>query len=137
MTLKREQILAADDLRTEEVHVPEWATAGDDVVVIRTLTGKERDKFEASMVRMGRNGKPEQNLANLRARLVILTAIDPDDNNLPIFSEKDIDFVGGKSAAALDRVFGAAQKLNGFSSGDVEALAEGFDGDQSESSTSD
>jgi hypothetical protein len=132
MVLKRDAILSANDLKIETVSVPEWG--GD--VAIRTLTGTERDKFEASMVRVTKSGKAEQNMENVRARLVVLCAIDPDDNNLPIFTEKDIPLLGAKSAAALDRVFSAAQRLNGFSDSDVEALAEGFDSGPSESSTS-
>lgn len=133
MVLKRDQILAADDLKTELVNVPEWG--GE--VCIKSLTGKERDKFEASMMKIGKNGKPEQNMENLRARLVVLTCIDPDDSNLPLFTDKDIEALGAKSAHALDRVFSAAQKLNGFTQEDVEALAEGFGNGQSEDSTSD
>jgi hypothetical protein len=132
MTSLRDKILAANDLVTETVRVDEW----DVDLTIRTLTGKERDKFEASMVKITKSGKPEQDIQNIRARLVQLCVIDPDDGNLPVFTEKDIPDLGGKSALALDKVFAAAQKLNGFTKEDVEALAEGFDSDPSESSTS-
>jgi hypothetical protein len=136
MALKREQILNADDLKVEYVKVPEWAQGGEDEVCIKMLTGTERDKFEASMVRVNKAGKPEQNLENLRARLIVLCAIDPDDNNLPLFTDDDIRSLGKKSAIALDRVFTAAQKLNGFTEEDIEELAEGFSSAPSESSTS-
>lgn len=136
MALKREQILQADDLKYDYVKVPEWATDGEDEVCIKMLTGTERDKFETSMVRVNRAGKPEQNLENLRARLIVKCAIDPDDNNLPLFTEDDVKSLGKKSAVALDRVFSAAQRLNGFTNADIEELSEGFDSAQSESSTS-
>lgn len=130
--LNREQILAADDMAYEEVEVPQWGGT----LTLKSLTGTERDKFEASMMVMNKGGKPSQNLENLRARLVVLCAIDRDDNDLPIFTHEDIKPLGKKSAAALDLVFSAAQELNGFTKADVEALTEGFDSDPSESSTS-
>lgn len=128
----RDRIIAKDDLKTDTVYVPQW----DETLTIKTLTGTQRDKFEASIVGMSKGGQPKQNMENIRARLVVLTVIDPDDNDLPAFTEKDIPELGKKSAAALDVVFAAAQKLNGFTKEDVEDLAKGFDSDPSESSTS-
>lgn len=123
-------ILAADDLKTEKV------TAWGHELTIKTLTGTERDKYEASMVEISKDGTPRQNMENIRARLAILCVIDPDDNDLPVFNEKDIPALGGKSARELDKVFAACQKLNGFTKEDVEELAKGFVSAPSESSTS-
>lgn len=126
----RDQILQADDLKNEPVKA--WGLD----LTIRTLTGTERDAFEASMVEVSKNGQAKQNIANIRARLVVLTVIDPDDNNLPVFTDADVEALGKKSALELDKVFSAAQKLNGFTKEDVEELAKGFDSAPSESSTS-
>lgn len=130
--LNREMILNADDMEYETVDVPKWG--GE--ITLKTLTGTVRDKFEASMIATSKSGQQTQNLDNLRARLIVLCAIDRDDNDLPIFTHEDIKPLGKKSAAALDLVFSAAQELNGFTKADVEALTEGFDSDPSESSTS-
>ena len=46
MTLTKDQILEANDLQSESVTVPEWG--GD--VLVRTMTGADRDAFEASMI---------------------------------------------------------------------------------------
>jgi len=129
--LSTDQILGADDLATEDVSVPEWG--GE--VRIKTLTGKQRDKFESSMVRINKAGKPEQNIENVRARLIQLCAIN--DEGLPLFTEKDIERLGAKSASNLDIVFAACQRLNGFTKEDIEDLAEGFGDAPSEDSTSD
>lgn len=126
----RDQILQSNDLKTETVNA--WGLD----LTIRTLSGTERDKFEASMVEVSKSGRPKQNIENIRARLVILTVIDPDDHNLPVFTDRDVAELGSKSALELDKVFAAAQKLNGFTKEDVEDLAKGFDSDPSESSTS-
>ncbi|WP_055563601.1 hypothetical protein [Streptomyces atriruber] len=129
MLLSREQILKADDLKTEDVPVPEWG--GD--VRIKTLKGKERDAFEQSMVET-KGGKQRQNLKNFRAKLIAKCVVN--ENGELMFSPPDIEPLGEKSAAALSRVFDACQKLNGFSESDVEELTEGFDDAPSEDSTS-
>ncbi len=117
MTLSKQQILDAADTKTERVHVPEWATDGDDEVLIQTMTGYARDAFESSIT--GKNGGV--NTTNIRAKLVAACLVD-DDGEL-MFAEKDVAKLGKKSAAALERVFAAAQKLNRISDGDVEELA--------------
>lgn len=111
--LSKEQILAADDNKTQVVEVPEWG--GE--VIIGTMSGYARDRFESSV--MGRNGG--MNMQNIRAKLVAATVID-EDGNL-VFNEKDIASLGRKSCAALDRVFAAAQKLNAIADEDIEDLA--------------
>jgi hypothetical protein len=127
--LTREQILAADDLKRETVPVPEWG--GD--VIVKSLTGAERDEFEDSVVRQ-RGKSRELNLRNARARLVSLSLVDEAGSRL--FSAGDVEQLGRKSAAALDRVFGAAQRLSGLTEQDVDELAKNSDSDQSDSSTS-
>lgn len=116
MILNREQILQAQDLKQEVVSVPEWG--GD--VIVRTLTGAERDQFEADMIQS--NGKVAgENLYNLRARLSSLCLVDESGRRL--FSDDDVKLLGAKSAHALQRVFEQAMKLNALSEGDVEELA--------------
>lgn len=128
--LSRDQILNADDLKTKDVHVPEWG--GE--VRIRALTGEERDRFEASTVQT-RGSKTKQNVENFRARLVSLCIINED--GLRTFSPPDVKALGKKSVAALQRVFNACNELNGLSDEDVEELTEGFEGEATEASTSD
>ena len=112
--LNRDTILKADDLPRELVEVPEW---GDGGVWVRTLKGCERDSFEQSLV----GKKQKMSLENVRARFAVLTICDESGTRL--FTDADAKALGDKSAAALDRVFAVAQRLNGFSSDDVEELA--------------
>lgn len=113
--LTRDAILGARDLPTEDVEVPEWGGT----VRVRGLTGTERDAFEQSIAR--RKGKNvELNLRNVRAKLVALSVVDEQGNR--IFSEADVDALGQKSAAALDRIFRVAQRLSGLTDEDVEEL---------------
>lgn len=111
--LNRDQILASEDLKTQIIDCPEWGGS----VKIQTMSGFSRDRFEASL--QGKNGGT--NLVNVRAKLAAACIVD--DQNVLMFDEKDIAKLGNKSAAALERVFVAAQKLNRISDGDVEDLA--------------
>ncbi|WP_063042116.1 MULTISPECIES: hypothetical protein [Nocardia] len=130
--LTKDAILAAEDLKFEEMHVPEWG--GD--VRLRTLTAKERDAFETGMVKINKKGQREDNLANLRARLVSLCMVD--EKGYRIFtSATDVEALGNKSIAALGRVFEKCQEMNAMTDEDVEELAEGFDQAPDESSSSD
>ena len=127
--LSKTAILAARDLQTEDVEVPEWGGA----VRVRSFTGRERDAFEASMVR-GDGKDRKVDLTNMRARLVGLTVIDETGQRL--FTDDEVDLLGAKSGAALDRVFAVAQKLNGLSGADVEELSKNSSGVPSAVSTS-
>lgn len=114
--LNRAEILAISDLKTEDVFVPEW----DAWVKVRSLNASERDHFEASTIQ--RKGKSVvTNLEHIRARLCLLCMVD--ENGERLFQEEDTFPLGGKSAAALDRVFQVAQRLNGLRDADIEELA--------------
>lgn len=112
--LNRAQILAPRELETEVVNVPEWG--GD--VIVRALTGTERDQFEAGFIKEG--GKGEMTLENTRARLVALSVVD--DSGQRLFGIDDIDLLGQQPAAALDRVFFVARRLSHLSNEDLAAL---------------
>lgn len=124
--MNKQAILDVDDLKTEDIEVPEWGGA----VRLRTLTGGERDKFEADSMTMNKKGTPQMNLVNMRARLVALCAVDEGGKRM--FSDSEVTRLGSKSALAINRLFDAARKLNGMTEEDVEELAEGFDEGQTE-----
>ncbi len=118
--LSRDQILQSDDLPRKEVLVPEWGGS----VFVRTMSGSERDRFEAAHLR-----NPEK---NFRARLAVLTVCD--DKGSPLFNDADIETLGAKSSSALTRIFEAASKLNRLSKEDYEDLGNGSAGIPSVSS---
>ncbi len=114
--LTREQILEAVDVGEELVAVPEW---GGTVRVVG-LTGDERDAFEAQLV-SERQGKTHIDLRQVRAKLA--AAAVRDEAGVRIFSQADVDALGRKSAAALQRVFKVAQRLSGLSDEEAAELA--------------
>jgi hypothetical protein len=111
MILSRDAILAAQDLKREEVAVPEWGGS----VLVRTMTGAERDAWEQSLVANG--GKID--VSNVRARLVAACTID--ESGALLFSAADAQALGAKSGSALERVAKVAQRLNAITE---EALEE-------------
>lgn len=134
--LTKDDILGADDRMTEIVPVPEWGGT----VTVRALSGTERDKYEASMVRYSKNAKGGIEVAgvesgNVRARLVSLSIVDDDGSRM--FSDADVLALGDKSASALNTVFDVARRLSGLSDADVEALTAGLKADRNGSSGSD
>jgi len=131
MLLTKEQILSIDDLKTEDVDVPEWGG----VVRVRSLTGAERDEFESSLL-VGKGKDREVNMTNARARMVYLTAVDDEGKRL-FTSPTDIKALGKKNAAALDALFAVGQKLSGLRKEDVDELLGNSETAPSEDSTSD
>lgn len=109
--LSREAILNYNDLPTEKVSVPVWG--GD--VFVRTMTARERDNFERSIV-----GDKEKDLDNIRARLAVLTVCD--ENGKLLFSPEDANQLGTKSAKALDTLLPVIKRLNGMSEEDLDEL---------------
>jgi hypothetical protein len=129
--LTAEMIFAAPDIETEDVFVPQWGGK----VRIKGMTAAERDRFEESIYQQ-RGNNMELNRKNFRAKLVSLSAVD--EEGVLLFSKFDIDKLGAKSAAAMDLLFAAAQRVSGISATDEEALTnvKNSDGDQDDDSSS-
>lgn len=128
-SLTRDAILAALDLPTETVDVPEWGGS----VVVRGLNGTDRDAFEAEMFQ-SKGKDTELNRVNLRSRLLVRTVVGEDGKRL--FTDTDIAPLGAKSAVALDRVFGVSMRLSGIGEKDVDELVKNSDSGPGESSPS-
>lgn len=130
MTLNKQQILEASDIQMVPVDVPEWGG----VVMVKGLTGKERDQFESSIVSFkGRN--QTLNLSNIRAKLACLAICDEDGNRL--FSEKELEELANKSAQALQRIFLVAQQLSGITGEDVDDYLKNSESGPTDAFTSD
>ena len=122
--LSREQILAVADTIYEEVPVPEWGGK----VLVKSLSGAERDRIEATIVQQ--NGRKQAfNLQNIRAKFVAWAVVDADHRRM--FTDSDVTALGEKSAAALQRVFNAVQRLSGLSDDDLEEMTKNSVSDQS------
>jgi hypothetical protein len=132
LRLSKDDILKAADNAPEEVECPEWGGS----VLVRGMTGRERDAFEVSMMTSGRGGRREVNPVNVRAKLVARCVVDDDGNRL--FTDADANELGAKSAAAVDRVYAVAARLSGMGDDDQEDMTRDFalaDGEGSSSSS--
>ncbi len=128
--LSREDILKIKDIDIERVEVPEW----DGAVYVKGMTGTERDRFEASIVEQ-RGKNPRVSMLNIRAKLAAESICNED--GVRLFSVKDVNELGKKSASALQRVFDVAQRLSGITDDDVEELSEEMEENPSGGSASD
>lgn len=114
-TLTRDEILSADDIKSERVKVPEWG--GE--VIVRELSGTERDAWETSVLKTV-GDQLEVNAVNIRAKLAAASIVDETGKRL--FNAKDIADLGKKSASALDRVTDVAKRLSRIGEDQLESL---------------
>ena len=112
----RDRILAADDIPSEIINVPEW---GCDVLV-RGMTGADR----ASMLERAVTPEGAVSFSQFYPEVVIATSHDPSTEER-LFGENDRDLLMQKSGAALDRVATAGLRLSGMT--DESSKAAGKD----------
>ena len=101
----RDQILAANDIPSEKVPVPEWGVT----VEVRGMTGAERTRIMDKAV----DQQGGVNLQFVYPEIVIATSFD-DITGEQIFNPSDRDTLLTKSAVALDRLAQVGMKLSGF-----------------------
>ncbi|WP_329214791.1 phage tail assembly chaperone [Streptomyces sp. NBC_01485] len=112
MALTSTQILEAEDTQIKPVDVPEWG--GE--VLVRGLTGIERDAYEAGIqqIRPKPDGSREVVFVrdNARAKLLVKCLIDEQGNRL--FKDTDAPALGKKAGAVIDRLYDVAAELSGM-----------------------
>ena len=114
--LSARDILSASDQKRELVEVEEWGGC----VYVSSLSAATRDTYEGSLVRMhGREVEMVTN--NARAKLLALTLVDEAGNRL--FTDTQIEQLGGKNGEVVDRLYKTAQRLSGMTPESVKTLA--------------
>lgn len=107
------------DYKTEYVETPEWGE--DTAVLIRSLTGTERDQFEGSMLDIRSKDSFTVKFENVRAKLISMCIIDPDTKER-LYKDHEIKLLGNRNAVVLDRIYDACQRLSGLTSKDIQTL---------------
>lgn len=116
--LSADEILDADDLKPEPVEVPEWGGT----VLVRGMSGTERDLFEAAMLNSKMNGvDKDKAMERYRARLAAACMVDAEGKRL-FQGDAVVKRLGTKNAQALTRVVEVASRLSGLTDADVEEL---------------
>ncbi len=121
--LSKDEFLKAEDLAPKEVDLSDLPGYNGSMLV-RGMTGRERDAFEISMTEQRGRGPGTPNLANLRAKLVARCVVDEDGNR--VFTDADAVALGDKSGAAIIRLFAVASTLSGMGEDDMKEIARDF-----------
>lgn len=131
--LDRKALLAKEKLEVTKVDL-----GNGDYVFVRQMTGRERDRFEQSLVKENKNveGGYEKSLDDFRAKLAVCTVSD-EDGNL-ILQPGDFGILSqNMSAAKLEKIINTAQRINKISEDDKENLVKNSEAVQDGNSTSD
>jgi hypothetical protein len=133
--LSREVLLSKEVLKIEKVDLGD-----DDFVYVTQMTGRERDNFEQSLIKKIRDKKGsvtgfEQVTEDFRAKLAVCTVCD--DNGVLIFQSNDWSTLSQNiSAARLEKIVNAAQKLNAITEEDKENLVKNSESEPESNSNS-
>ena len=106
--LSKDEIFGMDDIPMEEVVVPEWKNRK---VLICGLTAAGKNAYQASLVEIKGTSRKVR-MENATAKLLVRTIVNRQRQ--PIFTETDIERLGSKSAAALERLATVANRLSGM-----------------------
>ncbi len=132
--LTRENLLKKEKLRKEKIDLGK-----DEFVFVRQMTGRERDRFEQSLVKevVDNKGQSEfkRSLDDFRAKLAVHTVCDEEGNNL--LRPEDVAILSqNMSAARLELIVNKAQELNRISEEDKKNLTKNSEAVQNANSTS-
>ena len=131
--LDKKALLTKEVLETVKVDLGKG-----DFVYVRQMTGRERDKFEQTLIKENKNaeGGFEKALDDFRAKLAVCTVCD-EKGNLLLTPADASTLSQCMSAARLEKIVNKAQELNKITEEDKENLTKNSSGDQVASSPSD
>ena len=127
-------------LKKEELEIVEVVLGNDEKVFVRQMTGRERDRFEQTLVREVKDKKGnvtyEKTTEDFRAKLAVCTVCDGAGKL--IFEVSDYSLLSqNMSAARLEKIVNAAQKLNKITEDSKEDALKNSDAGETGNSTSD
>ena len=132
--LDRNKLLKKEDLEIVKVDL-----GNDEFVFVRQMTGRERDRFEQTLVKEVKDQKGnvtyEKTTEDFRAKLVVSTVCDGAGKLLLEVSDYSI-LSQNMSAAKLEKIIQQAQKLNKIMEEEKDDLLKNSDAGVTGSSTS-
>lgn len=124
---KKEDMRAINDRQVEEIDVPEW---GEGKVIVCELSAKAQGLYRSSILDI-KGTTSRMRLEDADAKLVIQCVLDPEayakGERKLYFSDADIEWLGTKSARAIDRIVKVAQRLSGMTKDEEESIAKNSD----------
>lgn len=109
--LSKADIIAASDLKREEVDVPEWGGK----VLVSSFSADAKDSIEFKLYNLN-----QKSGVGIRAAYVGLALVDEHGQRL--FTDEELPMLGTKFAGAVDRVFEVVSRINRISQADIEEL---------------
>lgn len=111
--LSRDDILGFQDIRTEDVPVPEWSKdpANPESVRVRTLSAADRLRVVGTAT------------DGVDSRVIWIVAALIDEKGEPLMRAEDVAAMMNKSARATDRIYDAVQRLNNIGAKAVDDAA--------------
>ena len=122
--LGREAILKCVDLKYEDVDCPEW----EGRLRVRELTALERNEMGAEF--QGGASVPKDFYPVMAAKVIV------DANGHRVFTDKDIEALGGKSFEPIQRVVDVCIKLSGMAEDEAEEVGKASETTESAASPS-
>lgn len=115
---------ARPELPRATVMAPELGAEG--AVLLRGLTGRERDAFEASLMTAPNapKGGQAKRLEDVRARLIVASVID--ESGALVFGSSDVEMVSAWPASLTHRLFEAVKRLSGMSDEDISEMGKTY-----------
>ncbi len=101
----RDQIIAANDIKTELVEIPEWNVT----ILVKSMTGAERGQ----MLKAVTTKDGQVDIGKAVSDVLIFTAHDPETEER-IFTLADRDLLNEKSGSAIQRAAEVGMRLSGL-----------------------
>ncbi|URL59623.1 hypothetical protein IM816_05870 [Luteibacter flocculans] len=115
--LTKDQILAADRKKHEDIEVKEWGGT----VRLQELSASDRDLWEAEAFTVAPDGASAKfNPKHARARLVVRCLVDETGRRL--FTDDEVAALGSLSASTMQKLFNKARALNAITNSDIKEL---------------
>jgi Fe2+ transport system protein B len=133
--LNRENLLKKEKLEIEQVDL-----GNDEHVFVRQMTGRERDRFEQSLLKEIKDNKGDvvsydRSLEDFRAKLAVVTLCDEEGKSL--LRPEDYTILSqNMSAKRLEAIVNVAQRLNKISDDDKKALVKNSEAGLDDNSSS-
>jgi len=134
--LNRKQLLTKEKLEIVKVDLGK-----DNFIYVKEMTAGEKDRFEQSLLKQVKDNKGvvigfESVTENYRAKLFVVTVCD--ENGKLLLAAGDYPLLSASmSAAKLEKIVNAAQKLNAITEEDKEELVKNLEVGQADNSNSD
>ena len=129
----RDRIRAIEDIESELVEVPEWKC----VIDMRAPTSAEASALEewaAEHAGKTDDENPDpRRFRGMKEQYIMCCAYDPDTGN-QLFSESDLEWLRGKNAKVIERLWKIAQRLVGLTEDEAEAVGKNLGKEETKSS---